>query len=187
MKREGLLAWIVVATTLVVPSFSLKAWLSDTVDKARRQEQSRRHLREIPVFSGTGNRNRLINPAASKPVIRIHEDLPESKRIALPSKATPVLRLALPGATSILAHLPLPSARSEKQRVKPHSMSAVRRKAIEDSVNVEAIIALEGRSSAIVNGLAVQVGDMVGKLKVILITTERVTFAYKNLRFAKSI
>lgn len=180
MKREGLLSWIVVATALVVPSFSLKVWLSDTIDKARRQEQSRRHLREIPIFSGASNRNRLINPSASKPVIHIHEDPLESKRVSLPSEVAPVLK-----------PMPLPAARSEEQRSetspKSPSMSAVGRKAIEDSVNVEAIIALEGRCSAIVNGLAVQVGDMVGRFKVILITTERVTFAYKNLRFAKSI
>ena len=42
-------------------------------------------------------------------------------------------------------------------------------------------------ASAIVNGLAVKEGDMVGKVKVVLITSERVTFAYKNLRFIKSI
>ncbi len=63
----------------------------------------------------------------------------------------------------------------------------VRAKPLQDTVSVEAIIAMAGEASAIVNGTAVKVGDMVGRLKVVMITGDAVTFAYGATRFAKAL
>ncbi len=172
MKREGLLSLILVAVALAAPSVSLKLWLSATVGKARHQERSLRHRREMQVFSGAKREQRLINPAVAIPTIRVHEE----------RRQEPVSESVSPQITPEAARPLLPAPKPQA-----HLRPSYRRGLVEQSVKVEAIMALDGRPAAIVNGLAVRVGDMVGKLKVILITPERVTFAYKNLRFAKSI
>ncbi len=44
-----------------------------------------------------------------------------------------------------------------------------------------------GGNSAIVNGQAVQEGDLIGEVKVLRITPQKVVFSYKNRRFIKSL
>jgi hypothetical protein len=110
--------------------------------------------------------------------------LPEAARpLSAPTQDVPVAQA--PSAKAPPAEEPAPEPRPRMVYVPPKH--TFRLKPIEDGIKLEAIIALEGTPAAIVNGLAVKVGDMVGKAKVVLITSERVTFAYKNLRFVKSI
>src|SRR6185369_8345764 len=73
------------------------------------------------------------------------------------------------------------------RRALPHR--PVDHKAVAASLDVQAIIAQhgDGENLALVNGQTVKEGDMIGKVKVVLITPERVTFSYGKLRFIKSI
>jgi hypothetical protein len=222
MKREGLLAWLLVAAALAMPSGSLYFWLSTTVDASRSHEQTIHRQRETPIFVAPRLRQRLVNPEARSPEVRDHED---EKPVAAPAQAsapapTPavVVQAPKPAAPAVEAPKPAPVveiasadwATKRDPMLSPHEAEILSRpipsidvpdaepapapkrvvrrgKPIQETVDLEAIIAMEGVPSAIVNGVAVKIGDMVGKVKVVMITAERVTFAYHNLRFVKSI
>ncbi|MBI3554563.1 MAG: hypothetical protein HY077_18880 [Elusimicrobia bacterium] len=213
MRREGLMSWLLVAAALAVPSASLYVWLTGTVERAHDQEQTVRRQRETPIFVAPRLRGGLVNPTSRPPEVRIHEeDKPAPE--AAPVKAADAPKPApQPAPAPIAKPQPEPApvaawsslrdpmlSPSEEAILKapppnvdaPEAAPVARRrtpraKPIQDTVTVEAIIALEGIPSAIVNGLAVKVGDMVGKVKVVMITADRVTFSYRSLRFAKSI
>jgi hypothetical protein len=53
------------------------------------------------------------------------------------------------------------------------------------TARVQAIIAMDGRNSAIVDGKTVAAGDRVGGAKVISISQDRVTFDYRGKRIVK--
>lgn len=58
---------------------------------------------------------------------------------------------------------------------------------IENAVDLQGIVAVGRRNKAIVNGRMVGEGDSIGQIKVVRITINRVTFAYKDKRFTKVV
>ena len=199
MRREGLLAWLLVFAALAAPGGSVYLWLDGTVNASRRLETPRRLQKKVPLFAAPHKRAKLVNPAQG-PVFRAHEEDAPVAEVLAAAEARPTVvssKPQLPSGVLLEAAKPVAAPQAEPEIVKTEPAPApvvytprrrvVREKPIQDTINVEAIIALNGLSSAIVNGLAVKEGDMVGKVKVVLITSERVTFAYKNLRFMKSI
>ncbi len=197
MRREGIFSWVLVGVALAAPGAAVYSWLTTTVEQTQSQESPRRIKTEQPLFDAAPPRQQLTNPTAG-PVVRPREEAvaeTAATHLPMPPRAEIEAARPLPAPT---AEVPLEdSSPTEVTREEDHAPApkkvyapprrAVRRIPIEDTIKLEAIIAFEGSPAAIVNGLAVKVGDMVGKVKVILITSERVTFAYKNLRFAKSI
>lgn len=220
MRREGLLAWLIVFAALALPSGSLYVWLTGTVDAAHHQEQTVKRQRETPIFTAPRLAKALVNPVVRQPEVRVHEEeqpLPEPSQVKAPE---PPKRVPSPASAPVAQLKPEPAAKpapilaadwaprrnpmlSPREQAimsapipvvdAPAPMPVARRarrihaKPIQDTVSVEAIIALAGEASAIVNGTAVKVGDMVGRLKVVMITGDAVTFAYGATRFVKAL
>ncbi len=195
MRREGLFSWLLVGAALAAPGAAVYSFLTTTAEQAQTQETPRRIRTELPLFDAAPPKHTLVNPVAG-PVIRDHEDAAAETAVPQPPMPRLVQSEAarpLPAPTMEVAAVEAPAPAAVPEPIPaPKTVYAAPRRSvhhtpIQDTIKLEAIIAFEGSPAAIVNGLAVKVGDMVGKVKVVLITSERVTFAYKNLRFAKSI
>lgn len=209
MRRDNTFAWLFVAAVLAVPSGLVYAWLDATIDSTPTAEEgSRRPSKANPLFAASLTRSRLVNPA-QQPVFRPHEEAaaPKVEPVAVAKPSLPAqTRLdaakpletpeAEPESESIAAQEPAVEPEPEPEPApapKPARRELPRRpadhKAVAASLDVQAIIAQhgDGDNLALVNGKTVKAGDMIGKVKVVLITPERVTFAYGSVRFIKSI
>lgn len=195
MRREGIFSWLLVGVALAAPGAAVYSWLTNTVEQTQSLEAPRRIKTELPLFDAAPPRQRLTNPTAG-PVVRNRDEAVAETEVPQPPIPRQVETDAARPLSAPTGDAPVvdpppaaapPASVPARRTVYAPPRRLIHRTPIEDTIKLEAIIAFDGSPAAIVNGLAVKVGDMVGKVKVILITSERVTFAYKNLRFAKSI
>jgi len=214
MTTKSPVGWLILVAALAVPGLMFYGWWS-RVNSAADGQMAQKVRRRLPggggLFAVSPPAAKLINPiagqapAAPPPPAKAVKPAAPARQLAAPPKtekriAAHAISTAAATAAAALTRdptlSPYDAARlaqmAEARTMSQEEVLEASRKTVRRKPRIEATIDLQGiitnpasGNRAIVNGEMVGEGQLVGKVKVLKITSQKVVFSYKGKTFVK--